>query len=73
MDIVKSFTNYSEQSHVIDCTNCTNGTRVLWEYYVDENGTMIAYPYNRGDPMYEDDQCTNYKILYDPRIKPVSK
>ena len=72
MDIAKNITNYNEQSHVSDCTNCTNCTRVFWEYYADENGTMITYPCNRGDPMYEDDQCTDNKILYDPRIKPVS-
>ena len=33
---------------------------------------MITYPCYDDDPVYEDDQCTVNKILYDPRIKPVS-
>ena len=33
---------------------------------------IITYPCYDDDPMYEDDQCTVNKILYDPRIKPVS-
>ena len=33
---------------------------------------MITYPCYDDDPVYEDDQCTANKILYDPRIKPVS-
>ena len=34
---------------------------------------MITYPCYDDDPVYEDDQCTVNKILYDPRVKPVSK
>ena len=41
-------------------------------YYADHNGMMITYPCYDDDPVYEDDQCTVNKILYDPRIKPVS-
>ena len=33
---------------------------------------MITYPCYDDDPVYEDDQCTVNKILYDPRIKQVS-
>ena len=71
MSIAKIFTNHYEQSHD---SNCTKYTRIIWEYYTDNNGIMITYPYYRGNPiaMYEHDQCTDNKILYDPRIKPVS-
>ena len=34
---------------------------------------MITYSCYDDDPVYEDDQCTVNKILYDPRIKPVSR
>ena len=70
MNIAKCITSNSEQSYDGNCTNCINFTTV---FYADNNGTMITYPYYIGDPMYENDQCTDYKILYDPRIKPVSK
>ena len=33
---------------------------------------MITYPCYDDNPVYEDDQYTVNKILYDPRIKPVS-
>ena len=75
MNVAKIIINCYEQSHASDCTNCTNCTscaRIIWEYHADKNGIMITYPYYRDDPMFEDDQCTDNKILYDPRIKPVS-
>ena len=73
MNIAKIIISYYEQSHDSDCTNCTNYTKkIIWKYYADENGTMITYPYYSGDPMYEDDHCSDNKILHDPRIKPVS-
>ena len=70
MNITKSIACNYEQSHG---SNCTNFTRDFWKYYADNSGIMITYPYYRGDPVYEHDQCTNNKILYDPRIKPVSE
>ena len=72
MNIVKAITSCYEQSHDSDHMNCTNYKRIIWERYADNNGIMITYPYYIGDPMYEDDQCTDNKILYDPRIKSVS-
>ena len=33
---------------------------------------MITYPCYDDDPVYEDDQCSVNRMLYDPRIKPVS-
>jgi len=53
-------------------SNCTN---IIWHYYADYSGTMITFPYYNNsiiDPMYEDDQCKDSSILYEPRIKPVS-
>ena len=63
--IVQSFANQWEK-RLSDCTNITR------YYYADHNGMMITYPCYDNDPVYEDDQCTVNKILYDPRIKPVS-
>ena len=62
---MRSFANHCEQL----TSHCTNITRY---YYADHNGMMITYPCYDDDPVYEDDQCTVNKILYDPRIKPVS-
>ena len=73
MNVAKIIISWYEQSNDSDCTKCTNYTnKIIWKYYADNNGIMITYPYYIGNPMYEDDQCTDNKILYDPRIKPVS-
>ena len=69
LNITQILTKHCEQL-TSDCTNIT------WHYYADHNGIMITYPYyiinSSVDPMYENDQCTVNKMLYDPRIKPVS-
>ena len=66
VNIAKKLANYCEQLS----NDCNNMTRL---YYADHHGIMITYPYYvMNDSTYEHDQCTDKKILYDPRIKPVS-
>ena len=67
--MAKSFANHCEQL-------TSNYTNLTWLYYADDSGTMITYPYYNtttdNDSTYEDDQCTEKRRLYDPRIKSVS-
>jgi len=69
MNIMQSLANNHCEQLTSNCTNIT------LRYYADYSGTMITFPYytnNITDPMYENDQCKESSILYDPRIKPVS-
>ena len=62
MNILRSLVNYCELS----TDDCINTTRC---HYADHNGVMITYPYYINDNI--NCECEN-KIIYDPRIQPVS-